>query len=173
MKKYSIRDLALIALSIAMVCIGTMAIQIPIPATNGYIHVGDGIILLVGASFGPGFGMLAGGLGSALADIITGYAIWAPFTLFIKGLMGYLFGRIAWGAVRKTKYTGTRTLIGALLSVMLMITGYFLAETLITGSVQVALLSIPWNALQALSAVIIFTVVGHICDRVDFKGKIK
>ena len=48
--------------------------------------------------FGWRIGGIAGGVGSALADALGGYFIWAPWTLIIKGIEGILVGTIAfWG----------------------------------------------------------------------------
>ena len=54
----------------ALTCIATMLIQIPIPL--GYAHLGDSVILITAYLFGPVVGALAGGIGSAMADILTG-----------------------------------------------------------------------------------------------------
>ena len=63
MKEHAAKYVTVNALSIALVCISTMAIQIPIPL--GYMHLGNTCILLTAAMFGPGTGVLAGGIGSA------------------------------------------------------------------------------------------------------------
>jgi len=39
---------------------------------------------------GKRLGWLAGGLGSALADLLGGYAHWAPWTFLIKSAEGYI-----------------------------------------------------------------------------------
>lgn len=93
MKKNTAKNVTVNALSIALVCIATMAIQIPIPL--GYMHLGNTCILLVAALFGPVTGLLAGGIGSALADMLTGYAQWIIPTLIIKSIMGFAIGAIA------------------------------------------------------------------------------
>lgn len=69
----------------ALTCIATMLIQIPIPL--GYAHLGDSVILITAYLFGPVVGALAGGIGSAMADILTGYPVWAVPTLLIKTIM--------------------------------------------------------------------------------------
>ena len=84
------RAIAVNALAAALVCIGTMAIQIPIPL--GYMHLGNACILLMAAMFGPVTGMLAGGIGSAMADLLTGYTQWVLPTLLIKCAMGFVSG---------------------------------------------------------------------------------
>jgi len=34
--------------------------------------------------YGPGYGALIGGVGSAVADILGGYPVWAPITLLSR-----------------------------------------------------------------------------------------
>ena len=78
----------------ALVFVGTFIITIPIPFGNGYIHLGDGFVFLAGIFLGPIYGALAAGLGSALADLQAGYAIWAFPTFLIKALMAFTIGYI-------------------------------------------------------------------------------
>ena len=40
------KELCMKGLLIALVTVSTMILQIPVGATHGYIHLGDGIILL-------------------------------------------------------------------------------------------------------------------------------
>ena len=58
------------------------------PANEGYINVGDAIIVFGALLFSGLVAGLSSGLGSALADGLGGYAHWAPFTLIIKGVEG-------------------------------------------------------------------------------------
>jgi len=67
----SMTDFCMTAVCMALTCIATMLIQIPIPL--GYAHLGDSVILITAYLFGPVVGALAGGIGSAMADILTGY----------------------------------------------------------------------------------------------------
>jgi uncharacterized membrane protein len=73
------------ALMAALTCTATVAVAIPSP-TGGYIHPGDGFVILSGVILGPFFGVLAAGIGSMLADLILGYSAYAPATFIIKGL---------------------------------------------------------------------------------------
>lgn len=91
----NVKKLTIGGLMIALVFATTFSVQIPIPFTQGYIHAGDSMIFVTGILFGWKFGALAGGLGSAMADIFGGYANWALPTLIIKALMGALVGWIA------------------------------------------------------------------------------
>ena len=45
--------------------------------------------------FGKKVGALAGGIGMGLFDLLSPWAIWAPFTLVIVGLMGFVVGLIS------------------------------------------------------------------------------
>ena len=114
------KELCIHGLLIALVAVCTMVFQIPVSATQGYVHLGDSMILLVGVFFGARYGMVAGGIGSALADVLSGYSHWAPFTLIIKGLMGWLIGKIASGAGSRAKFYTGRNLLAAFVGVAWM-----------------------------------------------------
>ncbi len=90
--KQKILKMVLTGMMTALVFIGTRFIQIPTPATGGYIHLGDGFVLISGLLLGPLYGGLAAGIGSALADILSGYAAWAFPTFLIKGIMAVITG---------------------------------------------------------------------------------
>ena len=116
--KMTTKELCIHGLLIALVAVCTMVFQIPVSATQGYIHLGDSMILLVGVFFGARYGMVAGGIGSALADILSGYAHWAPFTLIIKGLMGWLIGKIAGGACDREKFFTARNVAASVVGIV-------------------------------------------------------
>ena len=73
----------------SMVCVATMIIKIPSPM-KGYLNIGDCIVLLCGWLLAPGYGFVAAGLGSALADMLSGYVVYAPATFLIKGSMALI-----------------------------------------------------------------------------------
>ena len=79
----------------ALVAVTTFLVQIPIPATKGYLDFGDIMIFVSALTFGPFVGGFAGGVGSALSDVAGGYAYFAPFTLIIKGAEGLIAGLIS------------------------------------------------------------------------------
>lgn len=145
-----VKSLVLKGLLIAIVCISTMIIQIPMPMTDGYINIGDSIIFIASILFGPIIGMICGGLGSALADILTGYSHWALFTLIIKGLEGYIVGII----VRKNTNL-LKNIFATLIGVIIMISGYLIAGTFLQGSFIVSLKSIPPNLIQGIVCILI------------------
>jgi len=154
------------ALMIALVCVGTMIIQIPMPSTNGYVNIGDGMIFITSIVFGPVPGMIAGGIGSALADILSGYSHWAIFTLIIKGLEGYVVGII----VRKN-VTKTKSVIASIVGSIIMISGYYLAGGILEGSFIVSLHSIPGNAIQGIASIFIGVPLAIALNKVPYFKK--
>ena len=72
------------ALFAALICLATMLVQIPIPATGGYANLGDGVILIAAFLLQPWSAVVAAGIGSALADVLSGYVAFVPGTLVIK-----------------------------------------------------------------------------------------
>lgn len=145
----SIRNLTRTALLIAVTAVATLVIRLPNPATQGYINLGDAVVLSTALAFGRTAGGLSGGLGSALADLLGGYAIWAPWTLAIKAIEGSVAGLIGtWGQTRLSGWSRTGALIVALLiGSIAMVGGYYLAGRLLFGPVA-ALTEIPGNLAQ-------------------------
>jgi uncharacterized membrane protein len=90
----NIEKLILTGLLTALVTVTTIAIAIPVPFTNGYVHPGDSMIFMAVLILGRRRGALAAGIGSALADVLLGYFLWAPFTLVIKACMAFFTGLI-------------------------------------------------------------------------------
>lgn len=155
------KDVCLQGLMIALVTVSTMVFQVPVSATQGYIHLGDSMILLISIFFGWRYGMVAGGVGSALADLLSGYAHWVPFTLIIKGLMGLIIGKVADYAGKEGSFFRLRNLLGSVLGLVWMVLGYFLGGAVLKSSFLVAATSIPENAVQAAAGLVIFLVVGY------------
>lgn len=146
MRKSSKKLVSLIycSLAIAMVTLSTMVIKIP--AIKGYINFGDIFIFSIAVLLGKRTGFAAGSIGAALADIMLGYAIFAPGTFVIKGLEGLVCGIISEKIGANSQKAGTLA-IGTACGALVMIAGYFLYETLIFG-LPVGLISIPGNLLQ-------------------------
>jgi len=84
-----------IAIFSALAFVATMIIRIPIPATQGYFNIGDGMIYAAALLFGPLVGGLAGGIGASLADAV-GYAIFVPGTFITKLVEGVIVGFVGY-----------------------------------------------------------------------------
>ena len=142
-KRHSTTKVALSVVLASAVTVSTMIIRVPIPATSGYLNFGDIMIFVSALLFGEFVGGFAGGVGSAMADILGGYPGYAPFTLVIKGLEGVLAGYISNGK------SVVRDVVGWAAGAAAMVLGYFLVETYIMGlGLGVALIEIPSNLLQ-------------------------
>ena len=114
-------QISLMAVMSALVTVGTMVIRIP-NTMGGYFNVGEVMIFVAALTFNPLVGGVAGGLGSALADILMGYPVFALPTLVIKGLEGLIAGMIA---NRKSVYRDVLAVVAAGTE---MVIGYFLVE---------------------------------------------
>ena len=165
MKENTAKFVTINALSIALVCVSTMAIQIPIPL--GYMHLGNTCILLTAALFGPTTGLLAGGIGSALADLLTGYTQWVLPTLLIKSIMGFAIGYLAWGKEKKLHMASVRTLLASIAGVAVMIAGYTIAGAVMNGSIYTGLLQVPGLTLEGIIGMAIFYVIGFVLERAN------
>jgi len=119
--------IAIMAVMIAVIAVLTFAVQIPIPATGGYIHFGDAGVYFAAIAFGPVVGLVGGGLGTAVADILSGYAAWAPLTLVAHGLQGLIAGYFGKGKGL------THMLVGWGLGSLALIATYFLGEWFLYG----------------------------------------
>ena len=88
--------LTVTALFIALTYLFTafINVRLPIAANGGLIHLGNVPLFIGAVIFGKKTGMLAGGIGMGLFDLLSGWTLWAPFTLVIVGLMGYVVGRM-------------------------------------------------------------------------------
>lgn len=117
------------ALLTAMTFAATMLIQIPVGI--GYVNFGDAVVMTSGIVLGPLGAMIVGALGSSLADIATGYMVYAPFTFVIKGLEGFVCGLI-FKKVLGGKNPYLRGVIAFLISAAIVVVGYFFADFLLT-----------------------------------------
>ena len=96
MRHLTSREVAFTGTFAALVCASTLAFQIGIPATNGYFNVGEIMVYVSALLLGPGLGAVAGGIGSALSDAVSGFATtYAPGTLIIKGLEALIVSYVA------------------------------------------------------------------------------
>ena len=93
LKEAGARIIAYLALFIAFTAVGTY-FHIPGPSSS-YFNLGEVSIYIIALVFGAKAGGIAGALGSSLVDVMLGYSIWAPFTFVIKGLEGYVVGKIS------------------------------------------------------------------------------
>ncbi|MFX1378398.1 MAG: ECF transporter S component [Promethearchaeota archaeon] len=123
--------ISMIAIFTALTCLLTFIVPLTIPATGGYINLGDIGVMISGILFGPIIGGIAGGLGSAITDIFLAPLYVFP-TLIIKGLEGFIVGFIANPKKNYLKFN-YRDIIAVILGGLIMIFGYLITEIIIYG----------------------------------------
>jgi len=128
---YNSLSLSMIGIFGAFTCVVTMVIAFPIPATNGFINIGDAVVMITGLMFGPIIGGIAGGIGSSLADLFLGYPQYILATLVIKGLEGFFVGLIA--NPKKNYKWNYRDFIAVVVGGFTMVVGYFIYEVILYG----------------------------------------
>lgn len=153
-----IKFLVLTALMAAIVALLTFVVRIPIPATQGYIHLGDCMIFLSVFLLGWKRGAVTAAIGSALADIVGGYAFYAPISLVVKALMAVVAGIFIARAInrarstKKAHSTGKKifamSICGMILGGLVMVAGYYIAESIMYGSLITPLIGVAMNCLQ-------------------------
>jgi uncharacterized membrane protein len=135
--------LARSAVMAALVAVATFLVQIPNPATKGYINFGDIMIFVSALMFGPVVGGFAGSVGSAISDVAGGYGYFAPYTFVIKGIEGIIAGLIS------NRISVRRDVIAVVFAGVEMIMGYFLAEVFpLQYGIVAALTEVPGNISQ-------------------------
>ncbi len=145
----------------ALVTVATNLIKINVAQTGGYLNFGDTMVMFAAVLFGPAVGAFAGGVGSALGDIVGGYAGWAPITLVVKGLEGLLVGYIA----SKGRNDFSMTMLATIIGGTVMILGYFVAEIYLVGLAN-AKVEVPVNITQAVTGVIVGGGLAYMIKRI-------
>lgn len=152
MANENLKTMTRYALLIALTTVCTMVINIPLPGANGYFNLGDAMVFTAAFLLGKRGGLIAGGIGSALADVLLGFSLWAPFTLVIKGLEGYLAGLLL-----ETSFGKNHPLLALVPAALWMVAGYFVVKLFLYGLAP-ALMEIPVCLIQ--------TSVGIVAARV-------
>lgn len=148
------KDLTRMSMMTAIIFLATYFIKIPIPATNGYTHLGDCMIFISIILLGTKKGALVGAVGAALSDFLGGFAYYIVPTFFIKGCMALIVGAIAYHVFPNKKYG---FLIGMVVGGIFQIIGYTLVKILYVG-LQPALLSIFSVTTQTTAGIVIAAI---------------
>jgi uncharacterized membrane protein len=133
-RKINAQQIALVATMIAVTFVCTMIRVMYVPPTMGYIHLGDVAANFAALAFGPWVGMVASGVGMAIADAI-GFPLYIVPTLIVHGLQGLVM------------------IVAAVVGQLVVVLGYFITQTLLFG-VGPALFEAPWNGLQGLVGIV-------------------
>lgn len=158
-------NLVMTALMICLVMVATLSIRIPSPFTQGYVHLGDTMVFLSVLLLGRNKGALAAGLGSALADVLGGYAAYAPWTLIIKAVMGFIMGIFIEACLKEDKHhimigsVALVEIIGMVIAGIVMVIGYALVDGVLAGNLITGFLGAPFNVAQFTVGLILATLL--------------
>lgn len=160
-RKSNVLRLAYGGMLAALIFVATYFFQIPVSLTQGYIHLGDGFILLGAALLGS-TAIPAAALGSMLSDLLGGYTLYILPTFLIKGAVA----AVAVRCYAKQRPLWQRAVLLALAE-LVMVAGYFVMEWLVLGYGWAAALGavIP-NLVQGLSGVVIALILTPLVGRV-------
>lgn len=172
------------ALMAALTCIATMVIKLPAP-TGGYIHLGDGLVLLSGIILGPIYGGLAAGIGSMFADLFSGYAGYAVATFIIKAVaavVGGIIYRVISIAFNKGKRLESKDnqpsyiritdkiiplIIAGICLGVIVTGGYFYFEGYILGlGAGGAITGVPFNIAQNIFGIIVAVLLMPVLNKI-------
>lgn len=175
--KTSTLSIVQIALMIALTTVVTMTIRIP--TYTGYTHLGDSMIFLAVILFGRKKAIVSAGLGMCLADILSGYLVWAPFTLVIKASMALIAGTIAY----RGDYNGDNminNIFAFIIAGIWMILAYYFAGAIITRfvlaqnatfaqSLVLSLKDIPANFVEVAVGIILAVPLGKMIKKSGYR----
>lgn len=169
------KDITLMGLMMALVIVMTLIIHIPVPATSGYIHLGDCMIFFSVLLLGRNKSTVVAGVGSAMADFFAGYTSYMFITLIVKGLMAFVMGAFIEYAINKG-FTGTKLSImnktGMFLAGLIMCLGYYLGESIILyGNFITPLAAIPMNIVQFVVGIILASILADMLGKTELKSK--
>ncbi|MDY5436183.1 ECF transporter S component [Peptostreptococcus porci] len=154
--KFTTKDLVECALLTALIFVATRFINITLPISmkGGLIHLGTGMLFISSIVFGEKKGAISGAFGMAIFDILSGWAVWAPFTFVIRGIMGYMLGKIS-HINGKNGNSIVANIIAMLISTIWMIIGYYFTEVILYGNWITPFTSMPGDLAQGIVGAII------------------
>ena len=159
-----INKIILTGIMTSMIMVATMVIRIHVPFTQGYVHLGDAVIFISVLVLGKKYGTFASGVGSAFADIFSGYAYYAPWTFVVKALMAFVVGAALEhmekkGQIQEGKNITLMEVLAMLFGGIEMTVGYYIAASLMQGNWYTPLLSVPGNIGQFVVGMILATAL--------------
>ena len=169
--KIDVKNLALSAMFAALITVATAFIKIPAPL--GYAHAGDSMVFLAASVLPAPLSFIAAAVGGALADLLSGYAVWALPTALIKALnvLPFFLARIILSKKNKDDRILRLAIIPAVLgSMAVTVGGYYLANLLLYDQ-NAALAEIPFNIMQSLVGAVLFAALGAALDAIKLKQR--
>ncbi|MDK2827840.1 MAG: hypothetical protein PWP67_639 [Clostridium butyricum] len=164
--KFKTKDLVETALLTALVFVATsfINIRLPILSSGGLVHLGNVFLFATAIIFGKKKGAIAGAVGMAIFDLSSGWALWAPFTFIVRGIMGYIVGSIAYSN-NKNGDSFLFNILAIFVSGIWMIIGYYITEVILYGNLLAPVASIPGNITQLVVGLVLGLPLAKILKR--------
>lgn len=138
-----------------------------VPTIKGYVHVGDGIIFLAASILPTPYAVFAAAVGGALSDALSGYWIWVPATLVIKGLTAVFF------TSKKEKILGKHNYLALIPALVLCVGGYGLYSGLVIyHNLAAGFAEAFANTMQIATSAVLYIVLSAALDKIGFKKRV-
>jgi len=156
------------ALITALVLICTLLLRIPC-GPDCYVHLGDTVILLAVMILPRKHACFAATIGATLADLLGGFAFWAPWTFFVKLLMVLVFGFFIDRIVKSDSGKAHKLIcglpslefVGIVLACVVGVAGYFVSEMILFGNWVGALACIGFNTVQVVVDAVVAVLISN------------
>lgn len=167
----STQKLVLTAMMACLTLVLTYLIKVPVPATEGYIHLGDSMVFFGMMLLGWKYGAVAAALGSSLADLLGGFTIYAPITFAAKFIVVVIAGLFIESGMKANSRKSfiAKALIGTLLSCIFMLAAYYVAESIMYGNWAAPLIEIPLNVIQFVVGFVLAVLLATQIERISSK----
>ncbi len=156
------------SLMTAFVFISTVVISLNIPATQGFFNIGEFGVYLAALTGGPIVGAIAGGLGSATADIFLGYSYYSPITFIVKGLEGLIVGFLSIN-LRKIRYNRA---LGIFASFVVAGVSFYIGSSYSVGEADIRIMK-HWSLLTYPISSLLWGIVGFVMLAILFYSTYK
>jgi len=163
-------DMVQVALMAALTFAATYSFHIPI-GSKAVLHLADSMVFLGALLLGKRKGFLSAAIGMGLFDLLSPYAVWAPYTFVIKGVMAYIAATI----IYSKSFNGKNIFVNVLgysVAGIWMIGGYFIAGRFVYGNFTTAYADIPGNIFQVVAGIVLALAVGDIIRTALKKARI-
>lgn len=160
-----VKKIAYSAMFAAIIFVLTM-IHVPMGA-GGYVHIGDAAIYIAGACLGGPYALLSAAIGAAIADLVSGFPMYAIFSVVIKVLVALPF------VLTRKKSKKILTLTTGLLTIasgIITVLGYYIADLFLYREGAIA--DVPGNLIQAVGSAVVFIVFAFALDKMKLKTKV-
>lgn len=133
---------------------------------GGYIHLGDVLIYICAVLLPTKYAVFAAAIGGGFADLLANAPMYIIPTIIIKSLLVLCF------TSKGEKILNRRNLIAPIICIFITSIGYTIANIILTGSLQVAMMVIILDCIQPIASGIIFYVIAFALEKLEIKKKI-